>query len=269
MKHRREPSHGWGSMAAHLAHTSLCDHPATLRHMFNRPVSPPSDLEAGEQHRRRSDYLAEGDRIRNVWARKIAHRGGLLPGATLDPFVTPRGWCGHVQAFITQTEVLSGYDSRKRLQSSVEQAYGLPRGAVLIDRGWQGIGDTAFIWAFSRPGDVDYHERLPHTVFGEDFAGESTPPGQLTRLEKVELAAWARKHHDMLVGLRTGQYPVDMTQLVRRYNRMRGAILDALTRVDPAQVKAILGRSQLSYHDLGEDVGDLLGMGRDEVLGNG
>lgn len=235
--------------------------------MFNRQTSSSSDWQVKEQRERRAAYLGESERIRDIWNRRIAHRGGPLPGATLDPFVTPRGWCGHVQALIAQTDVVSGYESRQRLQNAIEQAYALPSGAVLLDHGWRGVGDTAFIWAFRRPGVVDYHERLPHSVFGQNFAGEKTLPGQLTKLEKSELADWARKHHDILVGLRTNQYSVDMTQLVRRYNRLRAAILDALTRISTEEVKAILAKSKLSYHDLGEDIGDLLGMDRNEVLG--
>lgn len=236
--------------------------------MVNRGASSSGvEWEAREQRDRRARYLAECERIREVWDRGIAHRRGLLPGATLDPVVTTRGWCGHVQALITQTDVLARSDSRRQLQQAVEQAYELPPGAVLIDDGWRGIGDTAFIWAYPRPGVVDYHQRLPHSVFGQNFAGEKTSPGQLTRLEISELADWARKHHDMLYGLRTGRYAVDMTQLVRRYNRMRAAILDALTRVGPDEVKAILSESKLSYEDLGEDIGDILGLKPGETLG--
>jgi hypothetical protein len=225
-------------------------------------------LEAGEQQERRARYLAECERIREVWNRKIAHRRGLLPGATLDPAVTTQGWCGHVQAFITQTDALARSESRRQLQQAVEQAYELPSGAVLIDRGWRDIGDTAFIWAYRRPGVVDYYERLPLSVFGQSFAGEKTLPGRLSRLETSELADWARKHHDMLQVLRANRYPVDMTQVVRRYNRMRAAILDALTRVSADEVKAILSKSNLSYDDLGEDIGELLGLKHGETLGS-
>jgi hypothetical protein len=129
------------------------------------------DRQREEQRRRRGEYVAACKRILDIWERTLASPSGPLPGATLDPFVTPRGWCGHVQATIEQTEDLDS-EGRRRLAAAISDAYELPRGAVLVDHGWRQIGDTAFIWAYGRPGMVDYHERLPATVFGKEFAGK-------------------------------------------------------------------------------------------------
>ncbi len=219
-----------------------------------------SDWEREKQHSRRAEYLAANKKILDVWQQRIASRSGPLPGATLDPFVTLRGWCGHVQATIMQAERLN-HDGRRRLADAICDAYQLPRGAVLVDHGWRHIGDTAFIWAYTRPGMVDHHERLPHSVFGQEFAGRTPVPGQLTTLEESELKDWARKHKDMLDSIRAGR-PVDMEQVNRRYNRMRGAVLDALTRASVAHVRGVILASGLDHRSVGEDIGELLEMPR-------
>lgn len=216
------------------------------------------DWEIRKQTDRRANYLAKCDEIRQIWDQNIAHRRGPLPGATLDPFITPRGWCGHVQGLITQSDALK-WDNRESLADLVADLYDLPHGAVLFDRGWRGVGDTAFIWAYQRPGALDYHKRLPHTVFMSESHGVEPVPGQLTTLEVSELQDWARKHHDMLTYLRAGQ-TVDMEQVVRRYNRMRAAILDALTRASVSEVRDMLLEQGLDYCTLGEDIGELLGL---------
>jgi hypothetical protein len=211
-----------------------------------------------EQSSRRADYLAECRRISSIWEQNIAAPDGLLPGATLDPFITPRGWCGHVQATIEQTGDLD-QAGRRRLAAVLADLYGLPQGAVLVDDGWEGIGDTAFIWAYRRPGEVDYHQRLPHSVFRLGFAGEAPLPGQLTKLERSELKSWTRKHVAMLESLRGGRH-VEMVQMSRRYNRMRGAILDALTRAAPEEVRDLLVEVKVHPRDLGDDIARVLGM---------
>jgi len=220
-----------------------------------------TDWERREQSDRRAHYVASCEAIRQVWDRRIGSRRGPLPGATLDPVVTPLGWCGHVQGFITQTDQMSrGGEGRKALQHAVEEAYGLPAGAVLIDDGWRRIGDTRFIWAYERPGVVDYHERQPYSVWGLPSRQEPGPGG-VTGYEWSELQDWAVKHRRMLEALRAG-HPVDMEQVSRRYNRMRAAILDALTRAGADDVRAVLIERGLGYGDVGEDIAERLGIDR-------
>ncbi|MFG3423383.1 hypothetical protein [Micromonospora sp. NPDC048063] len=215
--------------------------------------------EAEEQKDRRKSYLAECAKIRQVWDRTVGSPRGLLPGATLDPALTPQGWYGHVQGTITQTDALYGSGERKALARAVENAYELPPGAVLIGDSWTGVPDSVALWAYSRPGEVDYYERLPHTVFGKEWADKEPVPGQLTDLERSELRDWTRKHLSMLKVLRSGGH-VDMEQVNRRYNRMRGAILDALTRASVEQVRDMVVDCGLDYLTAGEDVGRRLGL---------
>jgi hypothetical protein len=53
-----------------------------------------------------------------------------------------------------------------------------------------------------------------------------------------------------------------MERVVRRYNRMRGAILDALTRASVAEVREMLLDKGLSYGMVGHDIAELLAMER-------
>lgn len=228
-----------------------------LRLMFQRQASTP-DLEEIEQRERRSAYLEECEQIRRTWDLFIASAGCILAGSTIDPVITQRGWVGHVQALISHSDILTGH--RRELGRAIETAFELPAGAVLVDWGYRHIGDTACVWAYRRPGEVDYHKRLPHTVFGQEFADHEPPLAGLTSLERSELKSWARKHKDMLDAIERGNFPVDMEQVSRRYNRMRGAILDALTKVDPATVRELLVERGLDYFSVGEDIGALLGM---------
>lgn len=212
-----------------------------------------------ELQRRRNKYFAACEEIRRLWNEKIAHRNGPLPGASLDPFITTRGWAGHVQASIDQAEELN-WDGRRKLASLLADVYELPQGAVLVDDGWQGIPDTAFIWAYRRPGVVDYHERLPHSVFKQEFAGRKPEPGQLTDFEVAELRSWTHKYLYVLRLIREEGHHVDMERLVRRYNRMRGAILDALTRATPGEILEILAKEEFRPSDLGDDIAEKLGL---------
>jgi len=218
------------------------------------------DWEEKEHERRRGDYHAACEEIRQVWRQRIANPSGVLPGSTLDPAITSRGWVGHVQGFISQSDVLTR-GSWKDLAAAIAEAYGLPRGAVLVDNSYTGVGDTVCVWAYRRPGEVDHHRRLPHTVFGQEWAGKEPVPGQLTDLERAELRDWAGKHRQMVELLRQGR-DVDMERVVRRYNRMRGAILDALTRANVGEVREMLLEKGLTYATLGNDIAELLEMER-------
>ncbi|MEU7823064.1 hypothetical protein [Catellatospora sp. NPDC049133] len=216
--------------------------------------------EAAERDLRREEYVQLCEAIRHTWMAQIAGKRGILPGATLDPIITPRGWVGHVQGTIAQSDLMS--DDRPRIAAAIVLAYDLPLGAVLVDDGHRRIPDSLTVWAFRRPGEVDYHQRLPHTVFNQVFAGEEAVPGTLTRLERAELVSWGRKVNAILGAVRRGA-EVDMDQVTRRYNRFRGAVLDALSKVDVEQVRELVEQTGLNHRTVGVDIGRLLGMSRD------
>jgi hypothetical protein len=86
-------------------------------------------------------------------------------------------------------------------------------------------------------------------------------PGQLTTLERSELRDWAYKHKVTLDLMAAGR-PVDMERVSRRYNRMRAAVLDALTRASVEDVRDVLIERGLDRRSVGEDIGELLDMPR-------
>jgi hypothetical protein len=228
-----------------------------------------------EQARRRKEYVDACAEIGRIWEQRIACSGGLLPGSVLDAILTPRGWCGQVQLSLDVSHRQHVKDVRP-LTERIAEVYDIPRAALLVESGAAALADTAFIWAFLRPSMADHHQQLPHSVtrpallprstygkhwqFGKDRLGESAPSDHLTRAERDSLHEWTSKYVTTWEYWRSGPSPAaDIDDLVRRMERMRGAILDALPRVGAKAVVAILLDAGMTYEAMPHELAQTLG----------
>ncbi|WP_225827094.1 hypothetical protein [Streptomyces naphthomycinicus] len=220
-----------------------------------------------EQQRRRNEYLQECALVREVWDQKIAHRRGILPDATLDPVVSNIGWCGQVQ-------LVPGANHSGEVEKAADDiayAYELPPGSVVVDPGHRGTADTSFLWAYRSPSHARHHNLRPWGLHGNDYAGESTPPGLVTRLEWAELEDWASKYAFVWKQIRRPDGRVDMEQFLRRLTRLEAAILDVLSRTRAETVRQIVEKAGLPYESLSQDVAEAIGLqqGRRTAGGQG
>ncbi|KUM90262.1 hypothetical protein AQI88_38840 [Streptomyces cellostaticus] len=209
-----------------------------------------------EQQRRRNEYLQECAQVRGVWDQRIAHRRGILPGATLDPVVSNIGWCGQVQL----VPGANHYGEVEKAADDIAYAYELPPGSVVVDPGNRGTADTSFLWAYRSPSHARHHNLRPWGLHGNDYAGESTPPGLVTRLEWAELEDWASKYAFVWKQIRRPDGRVDMEQFLRRLTRLEAAILDVLPRTRAETVRQIVEKAGLPYESLSEDVAEAIGL---------
>ncbi|GAB3875112.1 hypothetical protein GCM10029964_018400 [Kibdelosporangium lantanae] len=175
------------------------------------------------------DYEQGCARLRSVWEYAIAADGGPLPGAVLEPLITPQGWCGRVH----------GPHSSKVMAvvGRIEEAYELPEGSVVV----RTMSDTndVFLWAYQSRSAADYHLRWPQWLDGSEFVDIKRESAGTTLLDLVKLTAWARAYKESWQDMRSRR-PVDVEQFTRRLNRLRAGILDILERTRPRQVRDLL-----------------------------
>lgn len=192
-------------------------------------------------------YAQQNAELGHIWRRRLAGPGDRLPGSTLQGFFMPGGWCGQVQ--------LEDHATSDVVEASdvICDVYGVPRGALKVEPSCAGTADTAFLRAYSRPSAVDYYDREPYSVYLQNWAEETSAPDHLTRLERNELSKWTREYVTTLQLTLKGQ-GLDIETLVRRYERMRGGIIDALHRAGAAEVIALLTEAGMTRaampHDL-------------------
>jgi hypothetical protein len=206
---------------------------------------------------RRDFYVQECKEISRIWDQRIGSRSGLLPGSTIDAIRTPGGWCGQVQ-------LVPGAHSTsdvRDVDTQIGDIYDVPQGALVVDEGHAGTADTAFLWAYRRPSMADHHDRAPSSVFMQNWSGEKTPAGQLTRLERGELTSWTKKYLRTRQTMLDGRQ-VDVEDLIRRANRMRGAIVDALPRAGAAEVITILSEAGMTLEAMPQQLARSMGWTR-------
>ena len=75
----------------------------------------------------------------------------------------------------------------EKAADDIASVYELPPGSVVVDPSNHGTADTSFLWAYRSPSHARHHTLRPWGLHGNNYAGESTPPGQVTRLEWAEL----------------------------------------------------------------------------------
>lgn len=192
-------------------------------------------------------YQRARDELRAVWDYAIASEDGPLPGSTLDPLVTPQGWCGHVH----------GRHSSKVMAAirQIEEAYELPEGSVVVQT-LDGDQDV-FLWAYYARSAADYHEKWPQPLDGSEFIDIKRESAGTTLLDLVKLTAWARAYKESWQGMRA-QRPPDVDQFTRRLNRLRAGVLDLLARAKPQQVRELLMRVGIDRESLPHDLAETL-----------
>uniref|UniRef100_UPI003F495829 hypothetical protein n=1 Tax=Amycolatopsis sp. CA-096443 TaxID=3239919 RepID=UPI003F495829 len=207
-----------------------------------------------DEHGRHQRYRDERNRIAALWTRHVACPSGPLEGAILDPAPLPNGWCGQVQ-------LVPGAHSIHGVQEAaafIESVYGLPRGAVVVEDSRTGTADTAFVWAFHTPSAADHHRHAPTTTLDVDGRGDQPAPPRAEPRESGRLADWADKYSFYYTRMRDHGGRMDIARFVRRYQRLRGGILDLLPRTDPGHVQQILVENGVTSEMLPDDLVELL-----------
>jgi len=204
-------------------------------------------------------YRRARKKVVDAWQSEIGGEDGMLPGAVLvDVTLLTGGWVatGQLDAAraTTVSRVLEAADE-------IAAAYHLPAGAVLVEQ--HDTADLFTVRAFESPAGADYQHRcplIPLTV-GREFVGEHSPAGQLSGLNRAELADWARKYADVWQAMRGGDR-VDVEQYWRRLTRLRGGILDAVPLAAPGEVAEILTACGLAFDALPEELAEAAGLHR-------
>ncbi|TCO50633.1 hypothetical protein EV192_11310 [Actinocrispum wychmicini] len=187
------------------------------------------------------------DDLRAVWDYAIAAEDGPLPGTSLDPLVTPQGWCGHIH----------GRHSSKVMAAvrQIEEAYELPRNSVVI----RTLDDDqdVFIWVYTTPSGADYHLKWPHPLDGTEFVDIHRESAGTTLLDLVKVTAWARAYKESWHDMRSKR-PVDVDRFARRLGRLRAGIVDLLARTSPQQVRELLVRVGIDRDSLPHDLAEAI-----------
>ncbi|MFE9496998.1 hypothetical protein [Streptomyces collinus] len=110
--------------------------------------------------------------------------------------------------------------------------------------------------------DQDLQNLRPWGLHGNDYAGESTPPGLVTRWEWTELEDWASKYAFVWKQIRRPDGRVDMEQFLRLLTRLEAAIVDVLPRTGAESVRQIVEKAGLPYESRSEDVAEAIGLQR-------
>ncbi|CAM3629567.1 hypothetical protein KIPE111705_17850 [Kibdelosporangium persicum] len=198
-----------------------------------------------------SAYRRDCDALRAVWQDRIAGEDGPLPGSTLDPLVTPQGWCGHVHLAEGQRA-----GTVIDVTAEIAKAFDLPEGSIVVRT--MAEHRQVFLWGYSTKSGADYHLNWPHPVLdGSEFVDIKRQSNGTTLLDLVQLTTWARAHKESWEAIRTGR-DADVQQFVRRLNRLRAGIVDILTRAQPRQVRELLMRVGLDRASLPKDLAEAI-----------
>ena len=213
--------------------------------------APTEDLSVGAYNHFRKDVVS-------TWERKVATSSGALPDARLVDVVVENEdrWTATVRLGDGQS-ISEAMDATP----AIAEAYGLATGSIRVTSGISSA--TVIVTAFPSPAGADYAERcpiIPLTGDGE-YLGESSPAGQLTRLEHAHVADWASKYANSWQAMRTGDR-VDVERYWRRLTRLRGGILDAVPHAGPGELAEILTERGLSFAALPTELAEAAGLNR-------
>ncbi|NYE74232.1 hypothetical protein [Microlunatus parietis] len=202
---------------------------------------------------RHGNYRADCDRLRAIWEKTIAGRGGPLPGAILDPIRTPTGWCGQVQLRPGQHSTRSVIDA----SSSIAAAFGLPRGSIVVEGGVDETADTAFIWAYDAPSQADYHEHRPMRIPDHSI-------GKTKDIHRSHVRGWASDYRGAWQALlaNRGQGKI-IDDVVHRLLRLRAGLIDLLPDSAPDAMRDLLVEQGVTAESLPRDLVELCGLSYD------